>query len=249
MKYLLFLLFPLTSLAQVVPRVRPQVIPQRDSANEMQYAINSKVYNNGQTETVNLFNVRNGNWISFPHSLVMFKGYAGRNSGRIDTILHHNNGNIRASPVDSLYIKWGNVTGKPSFFSGAYADLTGKPSIPTMFADSIQYYNASGRIYQRIKKWVGRVAVTSASGQTVDISSCGCSTILSIVATAEKNGTASTASPNVAIKSYSTSSVTLNFTEANGAVVSILGINVLSGLPLIFASTTGLFVHVEVTCY
>lgn len=250
---LIAILLLLSTAAQAQSRKkRPQVIPEKDSVRTMQYAINSVVFNDDSTEKINLMNVRNGNWLSIPQDTFMLARYRGKNDGSIDTILHIRGGNVKMSPKNQLTIPYTQIADRPTLAtvatSGSYNDLVNKPTIPTMFPDSVQYYNASGRVYSKIKKWVGRVAVTSANGQSVDISSCGCNTILSIVATAEKNGNASTASPNVAIKSYTTSAVTFNFTEANGAVVSILGINVLSGLPLIFANTTGLFVHVEVTC-
>jgi hypothetical protein len=44
--------------------------------------------------------------------------------------------------IDSM--PWTKITGKPAFFSGAYADLTGKPTIPTSFSSLVNgSYTAS----------------------------------------------------------------------------------------------------------
>ena len=41
--------------------------------------------------------------------------------------------------IDSM--PWTKITGKPAFFSGAYADLTGKPTIPTSFSSLVNSEN------------------------------------------------------------------------------------------------------------
>lgn len=235
----LILLIPSFVQAQNFQRKRiPIVVSVYDSV-AMQYSLYSRSYNDGNTLSYKVATFKNGNWLSFPHDTLQFTKYIGRSHGSIDSIAHFRNGNLLLSPKSQLTLPYTQISGRPSLAtvatSGSYPDLVNKPTIPTMFPDSVQYYNSSGRIYNKIKKWVGRVAVTNASGQSVDISACGCSSILSIVATAEKNGTTSTASPNVSIKSYTTSAVTFNFTEANGEVISMGAVNVLSGLPLIFA--------------
>lgn len=231
-KLFILLLLPVIANAQFPSRSRPIIIPQRDSSREMEYQINSKVFNNGVTESINLFNVRNGYWLSIPQDTLMLAKYRGRNDGSIDTIMHLVRGNVRASPKSQLALSASQITG---LFSGSYNDLTNKPAIPTARPDSTIYYNSSGRIHQRIKKWVGRVSITNGSGQSIDISSAGFGTITSISVLAEKNATTA---PNVSVKSYTTSAVVLNVKEENNAVVQILGINVLSGAPLIFATGT-----------
>ena len=41
--------------------------------------------------------------------------------------------------IDSM--PWTKITGKPAFFSGSYADLTGKPTIPTSFSSLVNSEN------------------------------------------------------------------------------------------------------------
>lgn len=225
-------------------------MPERDSAQPMQYAINSKVFNDGVTETINLFNVRNGFWLSIPQDTLMLAKYRGKNKTTgIDTLLTINNGNVSQSYKGNLTWSWNQITGKPTFFNGDYSTLTNKPAIPTMFPDSVKYYNASGPINQKMKVWVGRVAITSAQGQTIDISSAGFNNIVSIQALAERNTTTATSVPNPAVKSYSNTSVSFNIIEGSTSLVTLLTIPVLGGPPYVFANTTGLFLHVIVTGY
>lgn len=254
---ILLLLIPSLSLGQFVPKIRPMVIPKRDSANSMQYAINSMVFNNGVTEMINLFNVRNGNWLSIPQDTFMLGKYRNRNDGSVDTILHIRYGNVKASPKSQLSIAASQITG---LFP--YSQLSGTPAIPTSFpwasvtgrpdvSDSVKYYSSSGRVNQIIRTWVTRVAVTAASGFSVDISGSGFSTVLGISALAERNTASASSVPNVAVKSFTNSAVVLNFTEASANLINVALINltVVGGAPIVFANTTGLFVHLTVTGY
>lgn len=104
----------------------------------------------------------------------------------------------------------------------------------------ITYYNAAGAITQPIKKWVGMVTPSTGNGYSIDISSAGFSSILGIQIIAIKNTAAATNSPNVSIKSISTSTVVVNITEGLASIVLAVG-------AVIFANVTGLTLYVEVT--
>jgi len=94
------------------------------------------------------------------------------------------------------------------------------------------------------------VVPTVAMGFSVDISSYGFTTISNVLVIAERDTTDPMLVPNVAIKSKSTSAIVINITQGNNAVVAILGINVLSGSPVVAATnlpTITLHVRVEGT--
>lgn len=135
---------------------------------------------------------------------------------------------------------YSDLSSKPTLFSGSYTDLNSKPSIPVV-------YNSAGIINQVIKKWVGIVTPTTASGFTIDISSAGFTTILGVQVQSERNSANASDFPLVNIKSKTTTQLVLNIMQNNSAVVSVVGINVLSGLPLIFATNLGtILLHVEI---
>lgn len=153
-----------------------------------------------------------------------------RDDGAVSNVLHTDaTGFFKSSPLSRLFLP--------------YSQITGTPTIPKV--DSVTYYNASGKINQKIKVWSDSVTISNANGQTVDISSAGFTKIINIQALALKN---STTAPNVAIKGYTLSQVTLNVKEENLATVTLLGINVLSGSPLVFASGS-IKAFVQVTGY
>jgi len=133
--------------------------------------------------------------------------------------------------------------------SGSYNDLSNKPTIPVVTPDSVVYYNSSGKINQRVKVWVGTVTPSTSSGYTIDISSAGFTTIISASVVAIRNTNTAYTSPNVSIKSKSTSALVVNIVEDNPATITILGINVLSGYPSVFANVTGLTLDVMVVGY
>lgn len=119
-----------------------------------------------------------------------------------------------------------------------YSKITDAPA-----NDSIQYFNASGRIRQKMKIWGDTVTITNSNAQSISIASAGYTRITNIQAIAIKDATSA---PNVSIKSYTNSVVVLNVKEENNAVVQLLGINVLSGAPLIFATgSIKVFIRVE----
>lgn len=123
--------------------------------------------------------------------------------------------------------------------TGAYADLTGKPTIPT----AITVYNASGTTTET-KRLIATYTPSTASGATLDISAAGFTSILGIQAICIFNTSTGNNCPNVSIKSYTNSVVTINIVQGASTAVSILGINVLG---LVFpASVTGITVSLTV---
>ena len=125
----------------------------------------------------------------------------------------------------------------------SYTQLADKPYIA-------KFYNSTGILNQTIKKWVGIITPTTSSGFSIDISSAGFTTISNIQIQVERNSTVVSDIPIVSIKSRTTSSIVVNLAQTNTATVSIAGINVLSGLPLIFATNlSNILLHVEVTGY
>lgn len=135
-----------------------------------------------------------------------------------------------------------NVIRPTGYSTGAWVRTT---SIGT---DPMWWYNASGLVIPPTKVWSGTVTPTSSSGYSIDISSAGFTTILpgSVSVIATRNTSAVTSVPNVAIKTISTTAIVVNVAEANTATVVILGINVLSGNPNVFANITGLSLEVTV---
>jgi hypothetical protein len=115
-----------------------------------------------------------------------------------------------------------------------------------LFSPAIAYYNAAGLISAVVKKWVGIVSPNTANGYSIDISSAGFTTILNVQIICIRNTSAATSSPNVSIKSISTTAIVCNIVEASTAQVTILGSSVVAGLPIVFASTAGLQLQVMV---
>lgn len=113
------------------------------------------------------------------------------------------------------------------------------------------FYDKNGQMTgNTVKLWGDTVVPTTANGQTIDISSAGFSVVKDIQITAQLNTATVGSMPLAMIKTYSTTSISVNILTQNSSVVSILGINVLSGLPLQFAaSTTGIILHVRVLGY
>lgn len=111
------------------------------------------------------------------------------------------------------------------------------------------YYNDSGILPAPVKKWIKIVTPSTGNGYSIDISSAGFTSIISCNVIAIKNNSTANLSPNVAIKSISNTAIVVNVVEGNAATVSILGINVLSGSPMVFANVSGLTLSVEVTGY
>lgn len=133
---------------------------------------------------------------------------------------------------------------------GQNTKITGSyPNFTVTDSTSTKVYNSSGRINQNLKVWSANVTPSTSNGYSIDISSAGFTTILSANVVAVRNTTSASTSPNVSIKTKSTTSLVVNVVEDNPATITILGINVLSGAPSIFANTTGLSLDVTVIGY
>jgi len=117
------------------------------------------------------------------------------------------------------------------------AALAGKATL-------ISYYNSGGTISAVVKKWIGIVTPSTSNGYSIDISSAGFSQILNAQVIAIRNTATVTSSPNVSIKSISTTAIVVNVTEGNALTQVIFGATVLLGVPLVFANVTGLTLQV-----
>lgn len=146
---------------------------------------------------------------------------------------------------------YASITGKPSFAtvatSGSYNDLVNKPTINTYTAGSgiditSNVISSSGLM----KVWSKSSLLSSAGILVVDTFSVstatptislplptGTTTARLVSATGFRSGATVSTSPQVSISSFSGSNVSLIMSQQNTATVSILGINVLSGLPTI----------------
>lgn len=113
------------------------------------------------------------------------------------------------------------------------------------------FYDKNGQLTgNQVKIWGDTVVPTTANGYTIDYSSAGFTTVKEITVTPQLNTNTIGSMPILVIKSFTNTSCVVNILTQNNAVVSILGINVLSGAPLQFAtSTSGMILHVEAKGY
>lgn len=169
---------------------------------------------------------------------------------------------------------YSRLADKPVLFNGAYGSLSGLPSLSTGTVTSVgatssdldvsntpitssgnitvnvknQYktlrYNNIGLITDIAKEWYGIITPSTASGQTIDISSAGFTSISCIQVSAANNSGSATSVPLVGIKSYTTSQVTLNIVSSNNNTIA----NLLSPIiGLVFpSSVAGYTIHVVV---
>jgi len=102
----------------------------------------------------------------------------------------------------------------------------------------------------QIKIWGDTVVPTTSNGFSINYSTAGFTSIRKITITPQLNTSTVGSLPLAVIKDFNTTSCTVNILTQNNAVVSILGINVLSGAPLVLApSVSGMILHVQVTGY
>lgn len=121
---------------------------------------------------------------------------------------------------------------------------TGAVNLP--LGDSVEFYNSSGKINQKIKVFTQSYTPNTGNGYSMDISAAGFSTILSVQVTSEYNTSNAGNVHNYELKSVSTSAVVVNITTPNA--VTVLGISVL-GIPTFIGSGTGTTVYLTVTGY
>lgn len=143
-----------------------------------------------------------------------------------------------------------NTFGTDSTMSSIVNNAVPTNKAITQFVDScvvksrpLKIYGSSGLLAITPKMWTGVITPTTANGQTIDISSAGFSAVIDVQATAANNTATLTSVPFISVKSYTTTTVTLNIAQSNSGLVGIL-----SGL--VFAtSLTGVTVQVLVIGY
>lgn len=142
---------------------------------------------------------------------------------------------------DNKTLKWYKTAGVTQYQLSQYLKLSDTANIKT------QYYNASGKINQPEKTWVGIVTPTTASGFTVDISSAGFNTITSIQMQSANNTSSAVGVPLVSLKSYTTTQVVMNIIQSNNNTIASLLAPIIG---LVFATNlTGITIHILVTGY
>lgn len=100
----------------------------------------------------------------------------------------------------------------------------------------ISFFNHNGQFQtDGMKVYCDTLTPTTASGMAIDISAAGFTTITTAQVIALENVATADASPQVSIKTISNTSLTVNITQANSSLVSILGLNVLQGAGLVFS--------------
>ena len=113
-----------------------------------------------------------------------------------------------------------------------------------------KHYNNGVLVTRAIKQYHAVITPTNSNGGTLDISSYGLTTVLNVNATVARNTATANDVPSIAIKSISTTSIAYNVMTANNATVAILGINVLSGSPQVFAANPStLTIYLTITGY
>lgn len=148
------------------------------------------------------------------------------------------------------WLKFGNLIYLPIIFVFLLGSVF-------LFTNSFSYdvgitkhYNNGVLITRSIKQYHTVITPTNSNGGTFDISGYGLTTILNVNATVARNTATANDVPSIAIKSVSTSAITYNVMTANNATVAILGINVLSGSPQIFATNPStLTIYLTITGY
>lgn len=111
----------------------------------------------------------------------------------------------------------------------------------------VKYYTTGGALTSTMKTWVGIITPSSSSGYSVDISSAGFSTILSIQVQALNNTNTVTSMPMVTVQSYTTSAVVISIITSNNATIASL-LSPIIGL-VTASSLSGTTLHVRVDGY
>lgn len=109
----------------------------------------------------------------------------------------------------------------------------------------VKVYNGEGMVNAEIKMWVDDIVPGTATGQTVDISSAGFSTVLCAHAT-------NTSGSLVwcLVTGMNNNQLTLNLYEPSDNLITLLGASVLSGSPVVAADNLGtITLHVTVVGY
>lgn len=94
-----------------------------------------------------------------------------------------------------------------------------------------RHYNGNTLITRPVKMLHISATPSTGNGALLDISGHGLTTVLNVMAVAQRNTATPGDIPAVSIKSFSTSQVVYNVVQANPATVTVLGLNLLSGNP------------------
>jgi hypothetical protein len=109
------------------------------------------------------------------------------------------------------------------------------------------YFNRAGQIKKQMRVFADTVQPTSASGFNLDVSAAGFTQIVTIQCNPELNTATAGSMPQVSVKSWTPTSVSTNYTQANTQVISLLGVNVI-GLQAL-QSVSGVRLHILIIGY
>lgn len=109
------------------------------------------------------------------------------------------------------------------------------------------FFDSHGQLTGNLIKIFGDTVTPTSSTFSIDISAAGFTTVKSVAVTAQMNTATVAVMPIIVVKTVTATAIVVNILTQNNAVVSIVGVNVLSGAPLIFASSTsGMLLNVQV---
>lgn len=109
----------------------------------------------------------------------------------------------------------------------------------------LTFFNQSGGVSVS-KVMAFTVAPNVSSGYSIDISRAGFANVLGYSIIAIRNTATATSSPNVSVKSVTTSAIVVNITEGSTNLVTLLSVLLLSGAPDVFSPVSGLTLNVIV---
>lgn len=148
------------------------------------------------------------------------------------------------TPYSQQQADWGQLN------SGLSSYIQNKPNTAnwdSAYSNQGLYYNRSGRIFKQIKHWVDTLIPTTATGQTLDISSAGFMSV-----TGCTYFTIGTDAYPIWIKTTTQTNtlLTFNISQPNTNLVNILGSLVLLGNSYVNATNLpGIKIKVDVTGY
>lgn len=79
----------------------------------------------------------------------------------------------------------------------------------------VMMFNKTGQVRRQVKIWSDTVAITTASGQVIDISSAGFTGITNVQIQAESNTASASNAPFMSIKTFTATTVTVNTLQFN----------------------------------
>lgn len=144
-------------------------------------------------------------------------------------------------------VVFNSTIGKTQIWNGsAFENMALMNSDGTInVSNNITFFNQSGAIIVN-KVMSFSVTPNTSNGYSISISQAGFTNVMGYSIIAVKNTGAATSSPNVSVKSVSTSAIVVNITEGSTNIVTLLSTSLLSGAPVVFADVTGLTLNVVV---